>query len=123
LVRDAGRTLLAETPLADECGRVPGVLQDLGDRPVLRPEGYVPSLRPAAVPADPAVPGVQPGHEGAPRRGADRAAGVALGKADALARQPVDVWRLDLRLPVAAEVAVPEVVGQDEDDVRFVRGV
>ena len=32
--------------------------------------------------------------------------------------QPVDVRRLDLRRAVAAEIAVAEVVGEDDDDVR-----
>ena len=66
--------------------------------------------------------GVLAGHEAAARRRADGAAGVGLGEAHALGRQAVEVGRLDALLAVAAEVAVAEVVGQDEDDVGLGAG-
>jgi len=35
-----------------------------------------------------------------------------------LAREPIDIRRLDFLLPVAAEIAVAEVVGEDKNEVR-----
>ena len=70
-----------------------------------------------AIAADGGVAGVLAGHEAAARRRADGAAGVGLGEAHALGGQAVQVRREDVLLAVAAEVAVAEVVGQDEDDV------
>ena len=42
---------------------------------------------------------------------------MRVGEADALLRQPVHVRRLDPRGPVAAEIAVADVVRQNEDDI------
>jgi hypothetical protein len=37
-------------------------------------------------------------------------------------RQAIQMRRLNLRVPVvAAEVAVPEIIGQDDDDIRSLR--
>ena len=48
---------------------------------------------------------------------ADRGRGVGVGEADAFAGELIDVRRLDLGRAIAAEIAVADVVGQDEDDV------
>jgi len=58
-------------------------------------------------------------HQGCPARRADRGAAVALGEPRAFLRHAVEVRRLDQLLSVATEVALREVVAQDEDDVRF----
>jgi len=105
LVVVSGVPGLAEAPLAAQPGRVPGGLQDLGHRAVARFERHL------GVPADATMAGVQPGHQDAPARGADRASGVALGEPQPVGGQAVDPRGLDDLLPVAADVAVPEVVG------------
>src|SRR5690606_23387424 len=46
-------------------------------------------------------------------------AGVGLGETNAFLREPVDVRSGDQLLPVATEVAVAEVVSDDQDDVRL----
>ncbi len=47
---------------------------------------------------------------------------MTVGKDHALLRDAVEVWRGDFALGVeAADVAVAEVVGEDEDDVGFLR--
>ena len=74
-----------------------------------------------AVSADQGVAGVQAGHEAAPRRGADRAAGVAVGEADSLGGHLVEAGRLDELLPLAAQIAVAEVIGQEKDDIGTTR--
>ena len=43
---------------------------------------------------------------------------MRVGEAAALAREPVEVRRLRVLRAVAAEVAVADVVGEDEDDIR-----
>jgi hypothetical protein len=35
----------------------------------------------------------------------------------ALLRHAVEVGRLELRMPVAGEVAMAEIIGEDEDDI------
>jgi len=47
---------------------------------------------------------------------------VRVGEPEALPRQPIDVRRPDPRRPVAPDVAVPQVVDIDEDDVRRLGG-
>ncbi len=61
--------------------------------------------------------GVQARHEHAPGGGADGASGVVVGEAHAFGGHAVQVGRLDEALAVGAEVAVAQIVGQDEDDV------
>ena len=72
------------------------------------------------VAADVSVSGVLPGHQGGAGRGADGAAGVCLGETHAFLCQAVDVGGEDVFLPVAGKVAIPHVITQDKDDVRFV---
>src|SRR4051812_36185448 len=76
------------------------------------PEGEVEEPRVGRAPA------VLAGNEGAPARAADGGPGLRLGDPPPAGREPVEVRRLHLLLAVAPEVAVPEVVGEDEDDVR-----
>ena len=57
-------------------------------------------------------------HQRRPRRGAERRRAVELRQPRPFGRHAVEVRRFELRMAVAAEVAVAEVVGQDEDDVR-----
>ena len=52
------------------------------------------------------------------RRRADRIAGVEVRELHPAFGEFVDVRRLDLLLPVAAEFEAAEIVGDDEHDVR-----
>ena len=47
---------------------------------------------------------------------------MRVGEPEALPRQPINVRRPDPRRPVTPDVAVPQVVGIDEDDIRRVGG-
>lgn len=40
-----------------------------------------------------------------------------LGKSDPLFGQPIDVWRLDFLLSIAAKLAIAEVVSKDENNI------
>jgi hypothetical protein len=63
------------------------------------------------------------GHERAARWSAHGIAGVDLGEADAIGGEAVDVGGLDALLSVAAEVAVTEIVGEDENNIGLGWGV
>jgi hypothetical protein len=62
------------------------------------------------------------GHEHAARRRADVVAGVVGGESLPGGGEAIDVRRAELLLAVAAQVAVAEVVGDDEDDIRWIFG-
>src|SRR5262249_34097332 len=111
----AAAALAAEAPLADEGGGVAGVLEQPGRGDVLGTEVLL------GVAADRAVPGGRAGDRGAARRATRGGAGVERGEAHPPARQAVEVGGADVLLAITAEVAVTEVVGQDEDDVRLRR--
>ena len=113
LIRLPGRARRAEPPFADHRGAIARRPQHLGDRDVFGPQRNV-----LAVAANPGVTGVQPGHQRRPRRRADRAARVVLREPDAFAREPIERRRLEPRLPVGAEIAVAEIVGLNQQDVR-----
>ncbi len=58
-------------------------------------------------------------HQGAARGTADGIAGVAIGELDAFAAHLVDVRSLDRLAAIAAEIAVSQIIDDDEDDVGF----
>jgi hypothetical protein len=109
----AGITEATDAPFAEHGGGVAGLLEHFGDGEVAGLQEFFVSL----VAADAGVAGVEACHQRAAGRGADGAAGVDLGEAGTFGGHAVDVWRLDFLLAVAAEVAVAEIVGEDEDDV------
>ncbi len=68
---------------------------------------------------EPRAPRVAPGEQTVPRGRADRRGRMRIGEAHALAGQPIDVRRGNLRLAVVnARIAVAQVVGQDHQHVR-----
>ena len=105
----------AEVPLADDTRRVAGLLEHRRERgsPGRDDQGGVPRQDPRPFLA----PGVLAREQGIPRRRARGRSGVTVGEPQSLLRQPVDVRRLDPRRPVAADVAIAEVVGINQDDV------
>ena len=72
----------------------------------LAPDGHVQAGR---VPA---------GKDGHPGRRADRAGGVGIGKAHTLPGQAIEVRGPVKIIAVAGQARPPEVIGQDEDQVR-----
>ncbi len=57
------------------------------------------------------------GHERGPRGRALGAVGIALGESHAFGGEPVEGRRFHVAAAVAAEVAIAQVVGEDQDDV------
>jgi hypothetical protein len=58
------------------------------------------------------------GDQAAPGGGTLARTGVGLGEPHPLAIQPVEVRRFDVLLPIASQVVVAEIIGEDEEDVR-----
>jgi hypothetical protein len=122
LVRLPRGARTAETVLADHRSTVSGIAQRHRNRHVLVAQ------RDVAVPADPAVAGVESRHQGRARWRADRAAGVVVGEADAFASEPIEARRRELGLAVGAEVPISEIVRLNEQEVgpgrslRILRG-
>lgn len=127
--RVAGGALETEAPLSVAGGGVAAGLQQLGDgdggvgngdlageKALFLVEDAAPGV---GVVADEGVAHVVAGHQGAARGGANGLAGVVAGEADALGGEAVDVGGADVFLAVAAEFGIAEVVGDDENDVRF----
>ena len=117
----AGDTLrlVAEVPFSDDAGRVADLLQRLGQGDLGGRQTVVRVLEehPLAPAEHPAPQVYAPGQQGRPARRADRGLRVEAGPALALGGHAVEVGRADRRVPVGAEVAVAEVVGEDDDDV------
>src|SRR5207253_1633990 len=115
LLWDPFGVLVTQTPLADQASVIPNLLQHLCHSQVAGPE------RLCCIAAHPRMTCVQSSHQSAARRGADRAARVEIGEADAFGSQPIEVRRLDPALSVAAQITVPKVVGQNQNDARSPR--
>jgi hypothetical protein len=56
-------------------------------------------------------------HKTGPRRGAYRRAGIELGETQALRGQGIDIGSADLLLAITTQVAIAEVIREDENDI------
>ena len=119
--RVALRAGKAESPFAESAGAVAVAAEQLGDRLLRLGDGPLAFRFHFTVVPDKGVAGVLAGHEHAARRRADGVAAVVAREAHALRGQAVEVGCLDFFLPVAAQLRVAQVVGEDEDDVRLGR--
>src|SRR5262249_31050323 len=104
--------LPAEAPLAEPTGDVPGLLEHFRNGHVFRIE----------VPVQPIIAygsaaGVQASHQRTAGLSTDASATIDLGQPHSFRGQSVEVRRGDLLLSEAADVPVPQVVGQNEDHV------
>lgn len=111
---------VAEMPLADAAGGVAPGLEGLGRGDFTRGQmAHGPIAQHAElVVAHPAANRVAPGEQRGSAGRADFGGGVKLGEAHPLGSHAVEVRRADVRVAVATEVPVAEVVGKDDDDVR-----
>ncbi|MDB6065803.1 MAG: hypothetical protein JWR26_2011 [Pedosphaera sp.] len=115
LGRDAGGAGSAEAPDAECAGVIAGLFEEFGEGEVVGFE------RDGAFATDAGVAGVFAGQERGARGSGCGTASVEAGEAQAFRGECVDVGRPDLGLAVAAEVAVAEVIGEDEEDGGFAR--
>ena len=112
------RRSLSETqmPFADDSGRIAGLLEDRRHRGRSRGDAQ---RRDAAQDAGPGrlTPGISTGHEGVACWRAHCGRRMGVGESHPFLRQPIHVRRLDLRRTIAAEIAIADVVAENEDDV------
>ena len=117
--------LIAEMPFSEAAVFIPGSGEELGEGCLALVESVVAVLVEAgvdhAVHASPLL--VAPGQERRPGRAADSSVGMIVGEANARAGEGIEVWCLVGGVAVAAELTVAEVVGHDDDEVRFVPAV
>ena len=65
--------------------------------------------------------GVAARHQCSAGWSANGAAGIEVSEAHALSGQFINICSFDFRLPVAAQVAVAQIVRDDENDARLAR--
>ena len=105
----------AAVPLAHVAGAVASGGEHLADGALAQGDAVEAAVRLHAQGAAAVV--VASGEQRGACRGADRSAAVVLGAAHALGGEPIDVGRGQDGVAVAAQVAVAQVVGQEQDDV------
>ena len=104
-----------EMPFAGVTGAVAGAFEERGDGDFVRAEADA-GARGNPV-ADAGTVGVAAGHETGAGRRADGEGRVAVGELDAVGGEAVEVGGLNRRVGEAREVAVAEVVAEEDDDV------
>src|SRR5437667_2515890 len=108
-----------QPPLAERAGRVAlGVHQFCQGDFRFRNRRLTLGLHLAVVP-NPRVPGMLAGQKNAAGRRAHGVPGIMLRQAHPLRREAIDVRRANLRLTETAEVAVTQIVGENENNVGF----
>ena len=112
----SGLAAQSQMPFADGRRPVASLPKHVSECELLRADDHpcIPSRHISALPPE----GILPREQSVARRRARRGAGVGVGEAHATCRQPVDARCLHLRGTVARQVAIPQVVGNDEDHVR-----
>ncbi len=105
-----------EVPLADASRLVAAGLERLGERQLLRLDAIL-AVR-EQHPREPGPNLVPSSEQGGPRRRAHRRRHVELGQLYAFGRHPIEVRRLNPCRAEAPEIAVAQVVGEKQHDVR-----
>ena len=108
----------SHVPLSNDPGSVPVVLEHPGN-------GYLRcrqsrSFEAPTCPFHPDALLVASGDEGDPCRRAHRRRRVVVRESDAFTSQAVEVRRRQVSGPVGPQIAIAQIVGQDEDDIRSV---
>ena len=108
----------AEMPLANLGGGIAGVLEQLGERHLRRPQTHAG----AGVVEQAGAAGIAAGQKRRARGRTDSGGGVELRKAHPGLRQRVHVRRMQIGGAIAAEVYAALIVGHDDDYVGTRRG-
>src|SRR5918994_291601 len=107
-----------QMPLADQSGGVARRLKERGWCGVLWRKTHAVSVYQRLLQADGKPSGVSSGHKGDPGRAADRCRGVVTGEAESFTSQPINIRSAIVRPAVAAQIAISEVIGEYEQNVR-----
>lgn len=116
-----------EPPFSKSSGSITGGLECFSDgngfssdRPL---SGKKAAILGVAIISDFGMTEVTAGEEDAACGGADGGSSVVMGEAHTVFGELVEVRSLDFFLPVAADFSVAEIVGENENDVRFLSGL
>src|SRR5215813_2631798 len=115
--------LIAEMPFAEDPGGVPGFLKLPRETDLcVRGESVVAGAGSGNDFGDAAALLIASGHQ--PRAGGttNGPAGMEIGEADAARGEAVEIRRPNVGVAVAAHVAVAEIVGENQQNVRPARG-
>ena len=109
-------------PFADESRRIARVMQIIGERALIQGQaelGFVAGVRIELVTETRLITA---GQEAGTRGTAIGGRNIAVGTADAGGGQGVDIWRRHQLAAVDADVGVPQIIRNDNQDVWFVGG-
>jgi hypothetical protein len=106
------RRFIAQVPFAEDASSISRVLQHLRQRDGIGRQSFALEDR-----MRDAIPELVTSRE--QRRARGRASGthIEVCESNALTVELIQVWRPEHRIPVAAQVAVTLIVGDDEDDI------
>lgn len=108
----------AEMPLADAGGVIARIAEQRWQRDAARFDERV-AVPPQHAARHPSSPRVSSGEQGIARRRAHGRCGVGVGESQPFARQPIEVRRRDAPGRVErSDIAVAEIVSEDQDDIR-----
>ena len=116
------RRLGADVPFADDARGVTELLEMLRERGLREVQAlrlFEPFAAPLGVRVEPEPLLVTARHHARAARAAHATADVAVVEPRAVFRQRINVWRADLLVARRTEVRVTEVVGVEDEDVRF----
>lgn len=114
----AGVTRFPKAPLSKASTNVAEVTEELTQNGDVCRDRHLLIFTDILVVTDRCVSGVEACHEDASRWGADRASAVVSRESHATFGELVDVWCGEASLAKAGDIAVAEVICEDEDDVR-----
>lgn len=115
----SGGIRTAQSPFAKGAGGITILLESPRERKSIGRERKLSLGFNFAIIADDRVPGVFSGKKDAARRRADSISCVMLSETHAFSGETIKVRRADFGLAISADIAVAEVVGQEEDNVGF----
>jgi hypothetical protein len=110
-------------PLADETGRVAGLLEELGDGDFAELQafamlGMVACRMNHGLNARPLL--IPPRQQRRPRGGTERAIGMKVHQPHPLRRQPINPRRLEVGIAEATGPGIAHVIDEDDDDIGAV---
>ncbi len=125
--RGIGNHVVCEMPFAIVGGGIPGLFQKTRQHGGLwvKPIGHVSFLvarNPGEVAVDVVTGRKMAGHDGCPAWRTDPAGYREAMKVSTLLGQPVNIGRLEVRMPVTAQVSPTPIIRKDENDIGSILG-
>ncbi len=106
-------------PLADQPRAVTGTLQMIGNRLLVQRQAMI-RVAPGRIELPAMALLVASGDEAGTRRATNRMRDIAGLEERTTARQGIDVWCLDHVAAVCADIAVTQIISQDDHEIRSI---